>query len=102
MRKASSILLLGLIFKEDLKDQAKALNYAYRAKSLFDSIHQTNIASISAFEKKYSGAYFTACENIIGSIYTEMNQLDSAQYYLQLAYRDLNEFDMDNFYNPMS
>ena len=100
LRKASSLFILGIIFREDLNDTTKALNYIYKAKALFNAIHQNKFSVASTIEKKYAAALFTACEYRIASIYTDLNQLDSAQYYLQLAYQHVNQFDFENYVRP--
>jgi two-component system NtrC family sensor kinase len=69
---------IGTIYgSQGLGDRAKALHYRQRALKVFEMSH--DIESIATIQ------------NNIGMVYNDMNQLDSALYYLQQVYSTLNQ-----------
>ncbi|MEI9909577.1 MAG: tetratricopeptide repeat protein [Bacteroidota bacterium] len=82
-QKASALLIIGQIYWEEFNDNAKALNFTFRAKALFDSIHNREFSTI--------------CEGNIGAMYRDSKRLDSAEYFLHQSYRHVNEFNVVSY-----
>jgi signal transduction histidine kinase len=71
--KAVNLLQQGIIYSRS-KDYAKALDLFRQSMVLTDSVAYAD--------------YYTATQNLIADIYLMVNQLDSALYYGQLAYKN--------------
>ena len=82
--KGAGLMMTGLTYKDEYGDLNKALNYIYGAKFLFDSIHHNRNS--------------TVCEALIGAIYIQKHQLDSADFYLQLAQSHEAQYNLNYNY----
>jgi two-component system, NtrC family, sensor kinase len=81
--KALALLNIGVIYTDDFKDNAKALNHNFAALALCHSIQDNELA--------------IDCESVIAYIYTNMHQLDLAAHYNQLAFQHSTQFNVNSW-----